>query len=132
MPDRGHLRELVAFIDHVTACQLNFRVVPRGGTTPSGMTKRKAKKTTLTNIDPSLLKPKTLAISQHATSNGARVTTPIRPAHKTPPRVDPVILDFDPSTFDREWLEAEVDEEDTDEEDFISRVRPLPTTEFEN
>ena len=90
-----------------------------------GMARRRAKKTTLTNIDPSLLKPKTLAISQHETSNGTRVTTPIHPIRETPPAVDPVVFDLDPSNFDREWFEAEADEGDSDEEESALRVRAL-------
>ena len=85
------------------------------------MTRRKAK-TTLTNIDPTFLQPKPLAVSQHATSNGARVTTPIHPTHKTPP---PVVPDLDLSNFNREWFEAEVNEEESDEEDSPLLVRAL-------
>lgn len=68
------------------------------------MAKRKLKTNTLTKIDPSVLKPKPLAVSHHATDSGIRVTTalnPVRPPLATP-LLEPDIFDADPSNFAEE------------------------------
>lgn len=71
------------------------------------MGKRKAKSETLTKIDPSTLKLKPLAVSQHATGNRRRVTTtlkPIRPPLATP-LPDPGIFNAEPSNFTEQDLD---------------------------
>jgi hypothetical protein len=81
------------------------------------MGKRKSKNKTLTKIDPSILKPKLIAVSQHAAHDGARVTTTVNPARVLPVSpVDPLAFDFDPGGFNEDFEE---DEEDQEEESIL-------------
>jgi len=81
------------------------------------MAKRKVKKT-LTKIDPSILKPKPQAISQHAADDGIRVTTTVEPVYPPvapDPLLDPAILE---AIFDAETSDLTGDE---DFDDGVSR-----------
>lgn len=73
---------------------------------PATTGKRKAKKT-LTKIDPSTLKQRPQATSQHAADNGTRVTTTVNPILQPPviPGLDTFTFDADASNFDEEFLE---------------------------
>lgn len=85
------------------------------------MGKRKAKNSTLTKIDPSILKPKMVAVSQYAAHGGARVTTAVNPIRAPPvSSIDPFAFDFG---FDSHVENEEEDEEDEDEqgEDDVSK-----------
>ena len=93
-------------IDHVITCQL----IPHS---ESLMGKRKTKSKNLTKIDPSLLKPKPVAISQHVAPNGLHVTTAVNPIlEHLVPLVGPLGFDFDPASFDGEHSEDDVTGED--------------------
>lgn len=75
------------------------------------MGKRKAKNQTLTKIDPSVLKPKPAAVSQHAACDGTCVTTAIKPPQ--PPVTPEDLFDFNvnPADVGDEWFEDDDDEE---------------------
>lgn len=93
------------------------------------MGKRKAKVKVLTKIDPSILKPKPQAISQHAADNGTRVTTAVKPTLRPPvldPLLDPATFDADVSDFDNECLEDDGDNDDISRGYYVSRVRAFP------
>ena len=86
------------------------------------MGKRKTKVNTLTKIDPSLLRPQT--ISQHATEDGTRVTTSVKPSQ--PPVVqdplqNPAIFDAGVLNYDSEHLEDGGD--DVSRGYYVSKVR---------
>jgi len=78
--------------------------------------------TTLTKIDPSILKSKPAAVSQHAARNGTRVTTAINPLVHPPPPVDPIVFNFDPESIDESPI-AYCGEEDRTGGYYVSRVR---------
>ena len=80
--------------------------------------------TTLTKIDPEILKPKPPAVSQHAASNGARVTATINPVVQLPPPVDSIIFDFDLESIDENPV-AYCGEEDHTGAYYVSRVRDI-------
>lgn len=86
------------------------------------MGKRKAKTGTLTKIDPRILKIKPLAVSQHSTGRGARVTTTVNPVKPpelaTPPQG--LIFGADPSNFTEDYLGDDGNDEDDDNDDNIS------------
>lgn len=85
------------------------------------MGKRKKGNQVLTKIDPSALKPKPLAISQHAAQDGTRVTTTVKPVRQAlPAPVDPFVFNANPADF-----EEELSEDDGSEEDELARVRVL-------
>ena len=77
--------------------------------------------TTLTKIDPSILKPKPAAVSQHAARNGTRVTATINPLVHFPPPVDPIVFNFDPESIDENPI-AYCGEEDRTGGYYVSRV----------
>lgn len=99
------------------------------------MVRQQAKKSTLTKIDPSSLKkPKPKASSQHATQNGRRVTTSVKPAYQPPPALepllDPAIFGEDVQDFDDEDFEDADADEGTSRGFYVARVRilsPLPS-----
>lgn len=79
------------------------------------MGKRKTKTTTLTKIDPSILKLKPQAVSQHATDDGTRVITAVRPIRHPPVTpdslLDPTIFDAGVSSFyDEHSEDCDVDD----------------------
>jgi len=80
----------------------------------------KRKKVTLTKIDPSTLKPKPHAVSQHAAEGGVRVTTTVKPARQPP--------DFaiDVSSFNEEHTEGNDTDEDISRGYYVARVRIFP------
>ena len=85
------------------------------------MGKCKTKVNTLTKIDPSLLRQH--AISQHATDDGIRVTTalkPSRPPVVQDPLQDPVIFDAGMLNHDDENLED--GDDDISRGYYVSRV----------
>ena len=90
------------------------------------MGKRKGKTKTLTKIDPSILKPKLQAISQHAADNGTHVTTTVNPNLQPPVDpyhlLDPATFDADASGFDGECLEDGGDNDDVSRGYYVSRV----------
>ena len=87
------------------------------------MGKRKAKNKTLTKIDPGTLKSKPLAVSQHATHKGTRVTTVINPVSQSPlPSIDPLGFDLDLTNFNEEHLGETISEEDVSRAYYVSRV----------
>jgi hypothetical protein len=94
------------------------------------MGKRKVKNRTLTKIDPSILESKPVAISQHAATNGARITTAINPV--CPPPLPPVnFLAFDlDSPFNEEHLEDDGGEEEDSGGHHVARVRPCAHIQF--
>ena len=75
------------------------------------MKKRKSRlyRQTLTKIDPSILKPKFTAISQHATGSRGRVTTIVNPVLSP----EPTVFDTDLLTFAEKHLRDE-DNNDND------------------
>ena len=87
------------------------------------MAKRKVKSKLLTKIDPGILKPKSLGISQHAAKNGVRVTTTVNPVWTTlatplaTPLSEPFGFDANPSSFAEEPLDG--DDDDGDVEGFL-------------
>lgn len=89
------------------------------------MGKRKVKSRTLTKIDPRILKPRLVAISQHATRGGARVTATVNPVRVLPVSpIDPLAFDLDPGDFNEGF---EDDEEEPGEGDiskgyYVARV----------
>ena len=89
------------------------------------MGKRKSRNktlvTTLMKIDPSTIKPKPTAVSQHATQNGMRVTAAINPVVQLPPPVDPIVFNFDPESPDEDPV-AHYEEEDCTGGYYVSRV----------
>jgi len=87
------------------------------------MGKRKVK-STLTKIDPSLLKPKPYAISQHAAENGERVTTNIRPAHQPPEDLPNFAADT--SSFNEEYAEGDETDDDISRGYYVARVCSFP------
>lgn len=99
---------------------------------PPTMGKRKAKNT-LTKINPGVLKYKPVAVSQHASQGGARVTTTVNPIcpPSTAPPTDP-FFDPDPGNFSEECDEDDGTEEDVLREYYVSRVRAFsPSLHFE-
>ena len=86
----------------------------------------KRKKTTLTKIDPSSLKAKPQAVSQHATDDGIRVTTAVNPIPDPPPFAP---ADLDDFTADLERLVDEYLEDDTLDDVsrgyYVARVRDV-------
>lgn len=79
------------------------------------MVKRK-KIETLTKIDPRTLKPKFVAVSQHAGHNGARVTTTVNPIRVLPVSpIDPLAFDLDPAGLNGYSEEEEEEDEDENE-----------------
>jgi hypothetical protein len=87
------------------------------------MGKRKVKSKLLTKIDPALLKQKPQAISQHAASDGTRVTTTIKPACQ--PLVLPAIFGADTLNFNKEHSEDGDDDDEVSQEYYITRVCAL-------
>lgn len=84
------------------------------------MVGRSAAKKTLTKIDPSALKPKPFAVSQHATRSGVRVTKTINPIRQPP--VDPLILNLDPANFGEEPTGDATSDEDVSRGYYVARV----------
>lgn len=94
------------------------------------MTRRKAgKKTTLTKIDPSILMPKPVAVSQHAAQNGARVTMTVNPTSQplVPPldSLDSLDFNLDPEKFNEEPTGGTVSEEEFSRGYYVTRVCAL-------
>lgn len=87
------------------------------------MGKRKAK-STLTKIDPSILKPKLCAISQHAAENGGRFTTTVRPAHRPPEDLPNFAANT--SSFNEEYAEGNETDDDVSRGYYVARVCNLP------
>ena len=88
----------------------------------SAMGKRKSKKNTLTKIDLSILKPKPFDISQHASHNGARVTTILNLVRVPPaPPTDPPASDLDPAGLNGDFEEEENDEVEGDRGEDVSK-----------
>lgn len=88
------------------------------------MVGRSTAKKTLTKIDPSSLKHKPFAVSQHAARSGARVTKTVNPIRHPPvPPVDPLILNFDPANFGEEPTGDTTGDEDVSREYHVAQVR---------
>jgi hypothetical protein len=96
------------------------------------MAKRKLKTGTLTKIDPSILKPKPVATSQHAGHKGARVIATVNPVRQPLPPADSLGFNFDLENFDSDTGHpgldpANIDEECVDDGDsrgyYVARVR---------
>ena len=94
------------------------------------MAKAKVKNTTLTKINPSVLRPKPAAVSQHAALDGTRVTTAVNPVHVPPiPPTDSLAFDLDFGDLDKDLEEEEEEEADILKEYYVARVRYiLPST----
>ena len=88
------------------------------------MSRRKAgKRTTLTKIDPSILIPKPVAVSQHAAQNGARVTMTVNPASQPlVPPLDSLDFNLDPENFNEELAGGTVSEEEFSRGYYVTRV----------
>ena len=91
------------------------------------MAKRKVKSKLLTRIDPGILKPKPLGVSQHAAKNGARVTTAVNPVRSPFPTSlsEPFDFSADPTNFAEERSDDGGDDTDVEEvlkEFFASQV----------
>ena len=85
----------------------------------------KAKKSTLTKIDPAILRPKPQTISQHASHAGVPVTTPVNPV-RDPPEIlleEPAAFNADPSNFKGDYSEDGFSEEEVVRDYYITRVR---------
>ena len=109
--------DLRRVINHVIIRQLT-RSSPAMG-------KRKVKKNNnFTKIDPSTLKSKPQAVSQHAANDGKRVTTTINPPPPPPP-LDPNALDRDLGNFSEENLGDESGDDEMAREYYASQVRSL-------
>ena len=65
-------------------------------------TRNKTLTTTLTKIDPSILKLGPTAVSQHAAEDGTRVTTTVNPVVQFPSPADPIVFGFDPEGIDED------------------------------
>ena len=87
------------------------------------MGKRKAK-STLTKIDPSILKPKLCAISQHAAENGGRFTTTVRPTHRPPEDLPNFAANT--SSLNEEYVEGDETDDDVSRGYYVARVCNLP------
>ena len=96
------------------------------------MTKHKSKKVTLTKIDPSILKPKPVATSQHASHTGARVIATVNPVRQPLPPADSLGFNLDLGNFDSDPGHPDLDpgnvgEECVDDDDsrayYVARVR---------
>ena len=62
-----------------------------------------AKSTTLTKINPSVLKPKPVAVSQHAAQDGTHITKAVNPIRQPPvPLVDPLAFSLGLENFNEE------------------------------
>lgn len=72
---------------------------------------------TLTKIDPAILKPKPLGVSQHAAGHRKRVTTSVNPLRPplAIPLPEPANFNADPSNF----AEGPLDDDDSDLEDVL-------------
>jgi len=86
------------------------------------MARRKAAKTTLTKIDPSILIPKPVAVSQHAARNGTRVTMTVNPTKPPVPLVDSLNFNLDPENFNEEPTGGTVSEEEFSRGYYVARV----------
>ena len=81
------------------------------------MGKRKARNTTLTKIDPRILTPKPVAVSQHAAHDGTRVTTTVNPVCAPPvSSIEPLAFGSGPGDVDED-LEEDSGEDDDDDDD---------------
>lgn len=85
--------------------------------------KGKARLKTLTKIDPSILKPKPQAVSQHSKNDGTRVTTTI---NRAPQPVAPADFDPDVSNFIAKPLEGDSSDDDgVSRSYYVARVCPF-------
>jgi len=74
-------------------------------------------------IDPSILKPKLAAVSQHVAHGGACITTTINPVHQPQaPPFDPLGFDPDPANFSEEHFEDDGSEEEIAREYYMAQV----------
>jgi hypothetical protein len=90
--------------------------------------KGKAKLRTLTKIDPSILKPKPQAVSQHSRNDGTRITTTI---NHVPQPAAPANFDPDVSNFIAKQLEGDsTDDEGVSRSYYVARVCPSPPSTF--
>lgn len=98
--------------------------VPAHSLPPMAKGSRKRLSTTLTKLDPAILRPKPQAISQHAAGNGTRVTTTIKPVRGPPEKLEESgIFNADPSNFRDEHHEDGASEDEVIKEYYVSRVR---------
>jgi hypothetical protein len=97
-------------------------VIGASSSTPPMGRHPKSKKSTLTKIDPAILRPKPQTISQHASHTGVPVTTPVNPV-RDPPLEEPATFNADPSNFKGEYSEDGFSEEEVVRDYYITRVR---------
>ena len=104
------------------SCHLTTRILDCA----TSMKKRKSRlqNKTLTKIDPSILRPKPLAISQHTSSSCTPVTTTINPVQPSfAPPSEPTLFEADPSSLAGDCLSDEGSDsnEGNDDEDNVAR-----------